>query len=148
MPKRGGRFVRAWAHNASAHAVLASVLGHHAASWVSVAGLVGVMGIATWRRADLWSAALACFFAEVLLSSTVHPWYLLWALAMLPLRFNTAFWTLSWTVTWSYAAWCEAIPWDLPVWLLMAIYAPVYTLLACQGAYWVWRRGFASSRPG
>ena len=142
----GQTFVDRWSHNGSVHALLAEWIGHDGASRVCLGLLAGVVGVAAWRGTDLWRAATACLFAEALLSSTVHPWYLLWPLVLIPIRFNAALWVLTMTVTWSYAAWRDDVPWQLPTWILVSAYAPVYALLAGWACHGAWRRisGLAS----
>ena len=136
----GRTFVDQWAHSGSIHTLLAGPLGHRGASWVSAGLLVGVMGVAAWRGAGPWTAALVAFFAAPLLSSTVHPWYLLWAMILLPLRFHPALWILTLTVTWNYAAWLNPDGWELPTRVAYWTYVPVYALLAWEAGRWCMHR--------
>ncbi len=89
--------------------------------------------------------------AMVLLSPTAHPWYLLWALVLVPMVPCAAVWLASLTLTWGYAAWGfrpgdDGGPgWGVSPWLMLAAYAPVYAAL-------LWRRvgvrGQGSGTPG
>jgi hypothetical protein len=63
--------------------------------------------------------------AALLVSSTVHPWYLLWPLALLPLRFSPATWVWSLTVPLSYVALVNPEGYHVPAWGLAAEYGPV-----------------------
>lgn len=143
----GRIFAGRWSHNGSIHALLTYLFGlvmtdgaaHAWASCVAVLLLLVVMAVVAWRGVDFWVAAVACLFAAPLLSSTVHPWYLLWAMTLLPLRFHAPLWLLTWTVTWSYAVWLDPA-WHLPTWIVVASYAPVYALLAGQVARGLTRR--------
>ena len=67
--------------------------------------------------------------APVLLSSTAHPWYLLWTLALIPIRFSPALWVFSLTVTLSYAAHLNPAEYQPPAWLVVIEYLPVYAVL-------------------
>jgi hypothetical protein len=69
-------------------------------------------------------------------STTVHPWYVLWALAFVPLvgrgMFVPAAWVLSLTVLLSYSAWAYlpaeggALRWAAPTWAVACAWLPVY----------------------
>jgi hypothetical protein len=139
------RFVSSWEHNSSAHALLSAYTGRQLASSVC-AGLLGAALMAAMvAGCDAWRVAMVYLFAAILLSTTAHPWYLLWALAFVPLRFSAALWMLSLTITWSYVAWRDVDPWQVSAWLRVAIYAPVYALIVVEVACW-WRR--RSTEPG
>lgn len=80
-----GTFARSWEFNAGAFDLLSRAPGGR-----TVAGIIGALGVVAvlawlWhRRAPLESAAFGLFLAVLLLSPVVHPWYLLWALTLLP----------------------------------------------------------------
>ena len=131
------RFVGAWEFNGSLHAMLTH-------SWwagfeplltklradallLAVVGLIVL--VCLWRDFDLWRSTMIFFFAALLLTSTAHPWYLLWVLAMLPVHFNRAAWVWSLTISWSYVVLRDVGQWDLPVWVGFAEYVPVYVML-------------------
>jgi hypothetical protein len=69
---------------------------HHAR--MVALGLTGAGGlaVAVWRR-PLEQRALAALTLTLLLSPTIHPWYLIWPLALVPLAPNTAI--LAWSAT-------------------------------------------------
>jgi hypothetical protein len=101
---------------------------------VVAAVIVGVW----WRTdGDTWKSARVVLTAMVLLSPAAHPWYLLWALALVPMGFGSAAWVASLTLSWGYAALAHVTPegaveWDVSPWLMVAAYAPVYATLAAQ----------------
>ena len=85
-----------------------------------------------WRGpASVWAQTRIMLVAMVLLSPAAHPWYLLWALALVPMSFGTAAWVASLTLPWGYYAWANVSPdgvveWGTPPWLMVAAWAPVY----------------------
>lgn len=106
-------FVEAWRFNGSLHPLLELAFG---SKWVAdvVLGvlLAAVLVAAMVFHRVPWRAATTYFFAMVCASSTAHPWYLLWALALMPVSWSAArtvvapaVWVASLTLPWSYAAW-------------------------------------------
>ena len=78
--------------------------------------LLALLVVATLRLKDLWRVALVYLALMVGLSSTVHPWYLLWALGVLPVAraaagawgpFTAAVWVAALALPWGYLAWLE-----------------------------------------
>lgn len=142
------RFVDAWAFNSSIHGPLLAVTGSKLAAAILTGGtLAAVLLFCTLRGRDLWRTGLAFLLAGLLLSSTAHPWYLLWALALVPLRFNGAAWVWSLTITWSYVALMRPT-FTVPPAVLAFEYAPVYAALAWALARRMHRRrsGHGASR--
>lgn len=132
-------FTELWSWNASVHAAATWALPDK--TWADAACgvlLVGVLIFVTLRARDAVEAAMIFFFAAFLLSSTAHPWYLLWALALLPLVASgpgglpgagAGVWVMSLTVGWSYAA--IGTPYfKPPAWVVWVEYVPVYAALA------------------
>jgi hypothetical protein len=131
------RFVGAWEFNSSIHAVLThswwqgmgALMAKPNADTLMVISLGVIVLVCLAKRFDAWRTAMVFFFAGLLLSTTAHPWYLLWALVLLPLRFNWALWVWSLTISWSYLVLRDAQAWDLPVWVGTIEYLPVYLIL-------------------
>ena len=119
------RFVEAWRFNGSLHPLLEAAAARWfegqpwdiaartklAADVISGLLLVAVLLASMLLHRVPWRAALTWFFALLCLSSTAHPWYLLWSLALLPVAWATgktlvapAVWVASLTLAWSYAA--------------------------------------------
>lgn len=134
------QFILAWEHNSSVHALLSATVGRQPASLLCAGLLCAVLIAALVAGCDVWRTTLIYMFAAILLSTTAHPWYLLWALAFVPLRFSAATWMLSLTITWSYAVWHDPQAWHVPAWLSVCIYAPVYGLIAVEVGRWWLRR--------
>lgn len=143
-------FTSGWVWNGSAHALLHAISGEKRVSdWLCGVALLVVLVAVTLRSRDVVSAAMLYLFAALLLSSTVHPWYLLWVLALLPLCPGgpgawaaPAVWVFSLTIGWSYAAILRD-DFHPPAWVVWLEYVPVYAALGWA----VWRlRGAASVR--
>lgn len=93
-------------------------------------GLCGLLGLAWWRRWPLERTVFAFFAAFFLFTPVLHPWYLLWIVALLPLRSSPAFLALSLSAplsyevllrfdgrgeTWSEALWVKALIFGAPL---------------------------------
>jgi len=83
-------------------------------------------------RLDLIAVTRTLLFAMVLLSTTAHPWYALWALALLPIAPSVSLWVASLTLTLGYAALAQPATWDIPVWTYIVAYIPVYVAVVCE----------------
>ena len=129
-------FMRKWTFNGSAHAIISFIVGQKIyADQIMAVLLIAILLMTTVVRVDLWSVAQIYLFAGVLLSSTAHPWYLLWAIALVPIRFDAAIWALSLTIGWSYVALLSK-DYSLPLGLRLVEYVPAYALIAIS----LWRR--------
>jgi len=107
-------------------------------------------------RLDSASAALAIMLAMLVFSTTVHPWYVLWALPFVPLTARGwiagAAWMLSLTILLNYAAWgyvitpTGALTWTAPTWSMAFGWLPVYAALLI-GIVRVIRRMLFRNKP-
>jgi len=132
-------FVNNWSFNASVYYLTVAVLGHPTmAKLLLAAVLTAILVLWSWRCHDLKQVAQIFFFALILLSSTVYPWYLLWALALIPLQFNHPLWVFSLVISFSYAVWCNPARWHVPLWAIIAQYLPVYSLIVLA-AWRLWQ---------
>jgi hypothetical protein len=90
--------------------------------------LAGALATIGWRVRDTETAVFASLAAVLLLSPTLHPWYLLWVLPFAARRRNSAFLYLSFAAPISYAL-LYPVP-GLPTKLVYAIeYVPFGALL-------------------
>ena len=118
-----------------------------------MAALVAVIAGVWWpsgrngRRDDVraWRDARIILTAMVLLSPAAHPWYLLWALALVPMTGGPALWVASLTLPWGYAALGHIEPdgtaaWDVSAWLLAVSWVPIFAALAVDVGYRLRRR--------
>jgi hypothetical protein len=130
-------FGRTWASNAGLFVVLENVFGAYGARAVAVTLLLALL-VNLWLRATpREDAAFAFVFATLLLSPVVHPWYLIWLVALHPLA------RVSSTITTAVLFWSLTIPsaylaipvyrttgqWSVPLSALLLQYVPVCGLL-------------------
>jgi hypothetical protein len=103
------------------------------------AALLGlVMVWASWRGGDLYRAAFAILGAYLLLTPTLHPWYLMWALPFLALFPAPAWLYLSGAIFLAYdvlSVYCSTGLWEERSWVLWAEFLPFYPLLLAQPLY-------------
>lgn len=93
---------------------------------------------ACWRFADPFQAAFAALGSYLLLSPTVHPWYLLWVLPFLALFPHPAWLFLSGSIFLAYEAlvgYSMSGIWMEHAWVKWVEYAPFYLLLALFPLY-------------
>lgn len=93
------------------------------------------------RRRDAWQATCGTLFALVMLTTTAHPWYLLWAFALVPMANRWPIWILSLTLPWGYAVLGDVAHWTVPAWIAVAAYAPVIAAIAASVVLHFLRRG-------
>ena len=164
MLETSRRFVGVWRFNGSIHPLVEAALGGPAvdsakpiADVICGGLLLIVLLLGTWFHRVPWRAAMTYFFGLICLSSTVHPWYLLWALALLPVAWaagttvvGPAVWVASLTLPWSYQSWLELASGgefqpSLAVWLMQWI--PIYMAVG-WGAFAACRQAAPrASRP-
>jgi hypothetical protein len=134
-----GAFTAQWQSNAGAFALLQQITGSRAAAGALAFAGVALVLASCWRAAArAEDAAFALIFATLLLSPVVHPWYLVWLLALLVIRPITApvslaalWWTFAVPV--AYAAlppYAATGIWQVPGWALLVQYVPLAVLLA------------------
>lgn len=127
-------FVSTWAYNSPLHTPLRWVTGSKSLTDLIMVGVVlAVVFRCMARGLDLWRTAGWVLFVLLWVSSTVHPWYLLWALPFVALRFNPAVWVWSLTISFSYAVLGDVAHWRLPIGVTVWEYAPV-----CAALGWSW----------
>jgi alpha-1,6-mannosyltransferase len=97
--------------------------------------LLGVVIMSIKAGHDLWQTTVLYLLTSLLLSSTVHPWYLLWVLILMPIRFSAMLWVFSVTVILSYTAHINAEKFQPDIWIVAVEYLLVYGAGAA-----LWRR--------
>ena len=137
-------YVQHWHFNAAAYSLLRVALqswDSHAyahARWLCTALFALVALGVQIRYRDPYRAAFATLGAYVLLSPTVHPWYLLWVLPFLALFPSPAWVLLSGLIFLAYEVQIgygsEGV-WREKPWVLWAQYAPFYLLLSTTACY-------------
>ncbi len=144
-------YARHWSANEGAFALIAALMGDPVQARVAAGVLVlAVVAYATWQGFSVERALLWIIGAGLLLSPTIHPWYVLWVLPMAALQANRPFLLLGglaflgyWglasyeaTGVWPQPAWAQAAMW-LPVWLMLlwsAVRRPIDRYPAAKSA--------------
>lgn len=94
--------------------------------------VLGVIAWATYRSMDAERALFWILGAGLMLSPTVHPWYVLWILPFVALRQNVPWLLLSGLVFLAYfglAPYRNTGVWPHPLWLRLVIWGPTCGLL-------------------
>lgn len=134
-------FFSRWHFNCSLQALAVAVTGSTTtANLIMAAGPLAVLGLCMALGLNPWHTATVFLFMGLLFSSTVYPWYLLWALAMVPIRFDPAVWVFSLTIAWSYSVLGHPTQWHVAPWVLALEYLPVYAVLGWQVIRWFRQR--------
>lgn len=147
-------YARHWEFNGPIYALIRPWFRDGDAPRLTLAlALVAALAVIAWRARTLSGAALASWIAFLLLSPTVYPWYLIPAVALLPLHPDPGLLVLSGTIALSYLP----LPvfrisgvWSLPSWIPWAEYALPAALWVAAGAAALRRRpaDAAVLRPG
>lgn len=96
------------------------------------ATVVAVVAWTTWRRFDPERALFWILGAGLLLSHTIHPWYVLWALPFAALRVSVPWLLLSALVFlgyWGLETYHATGLWPQPTWARVLLWAPVWSWL-------------------
>lgn len=136
-----GAYAGSWSFNGSIYPLLQAALGEGLARPVAVAAGAAVVGWAWLRRRDPAEVALWAGGAFVLLSPTVHPWYVGWAWVP-ALICGVRSWTvLATTAPLAYAVLATWDPatgaWQEMTWTRWAVYLPFLAAMALECA-WRW----------
>jgi hypothetical protein len=139
-----GIYARHWEFNSAAYHLLREVM----ASELSIrrilggAGLVAALLIA-WRVRSATFAAYACLVSFLLLSPTVFPWYVVPAVALLPLHPDWGMLVFSGLIPLSYLPlpdYRETGLWTLAPWVLWVEYGGLFAVWAVQLRARAWTR--------
>lgn len=113
--------------------VIESIVGDPLAARRAVGLLVvGVVGLTWWRRFDLERSLLWTLGAGMILTPTLHPWYVLWMLPMAALRSSLPWLALSGLAFIGYfglGAYQESGEWLQPTAARAALWLPFFGLL-------------------
>jgi len=140
------RFSLKWAHFGSVYEPMLTAIERVTPTWtndpqeqvarlVCVGLLALVVVVVWWRGRDAWRDSALIFLAMVLLSPTAHPWYLLWALTLLPMAPLPSVWVASLTLPWGYAVLGDTVDWKIAPWVFVVAYLPVYLALVAECMY-------------
>jgi hypothetical protein len=119
-------YARHWEFNGPLYALLRPLFQTGDPPRLILAGCLALATLATaWRARSLTGAALATWTAFLLFSPTVYPWYLVPAIALLPLHPSAGLLLFSGTVALVYAplaAYRATGMWRVPGWIMAAEY--------------------------
>lgn len=126
-----------WEFNAGVFALLSNLPGPgDLGRWIGAAVVVAVALLAALRRWGLGRTLYWTIGAGLLVSPTLHPWYVLWVLPFACLYRGTGWIVFSATVFLAYAGrgtYLATGSWPEPLWLRVLIHAPLLVLLARDG---------------
>jgi hypothetical protein len=119
-------------------------VGRNLSRYLLAGAALGGLCLSIWRSSEKLFRPVALYLLLMMLgTSTLHPWYVLWALVLMPLTFDAALWVLSGTIMVSYIAQHTRPDYTVPEVLKWVEFAPVYAL-AVLG----WLTGWGVTRPG
>jgi hypothetical protein len=131
-------FARTWESNGSAYTLFASFVSPEQARLVSATIIAATIAWLLHKRTEPSSAMLTVTLVTLLCSPVVHPWYLLWLIALLAVNAGlnsmaeraSLAWSitvvLAYTALGSYRAGAD---WKVADWAWWLQYVPVYALL-------------------
>ncbi len=132
-------YARDWRFMAGPFAVVDAALPGRWPPRLAVGALVvGIVGWTTARRFDPERALFWILGAGLLLTPTLHPWYVLWILPFAALRTSVPWILLSGLAFlgyWGLEAFRETGSWPQPLWLRIVLWSPPLALLV-RDALW------------
>jgi hypothetical protein len=133
-----GTYAERWEFNPGLFQLLVQSVGAGTTPRWLAGGVVLLVAVGgAWKR---WSVERTLFWtigAALLLSPTLHPWYVLWILPFACLLESGPWITLTGTVFLGYAgrdAFHATGVWPQPTWLALLVHAPVVVWLVAQAA--------------
>lgn len=129
-----GTYAEHWRFNEGAFLLLEALLPPGRPPRIAAALLV--LAVVAWTTLRRFGPERALFWilgTGLLLSPTVHPWYVLWALPFAALRVSRPWLLLSGLVFlgyWGLGSYQRTGIWPQPAWLGVLIWGPFYALLA------------------
>lgn len=126
MQQTASTFIEHWQFNSLIHGIAMQLTDDpRQARWIAGGVLMSVLLTAMRKRLTLVQTCCVYLFAALLCSSTVYPWYLLWALAFLPLCFSWGLWLLSLSIIAGYEVLGHQAQWRVPMWVWALTWLPV-----------------------
>lgn len=133
-----GTYAEHWRFMEGPFALLESVIpGSRGPRYAAAMIVLGVVGWTTLRRFRPERALFWILGAGMLLTPTLHPWYVLWMLPLAALRVSRP-WILmtglSFLGYYGLAGYQNTGTWDQPVWARLLLWLPVLALLIMEAA--------------
>lgn len=126
LQETASTFVEGWQFNSLIHGIAMQLTGDpRQARWLAGGLLMFTLITAMRKRVSLVTTCCIYLFASLLCSSTVYPWYLLWAMAFLPLCYSHGLWVFSLTIVISYEVLGHQDSWQVPMWVWLVTWLPV-----------------------
>ncbi|MAX26146.1 MAG: hypothetical protein CMJ19_16745 [Phycisphaeraceae bacterium] len=131
LMETGSAFVEGWQFNSLIHGITMQITPDaRQARWIAGGFLMYILITTMRKRCTLIETSCIYLFASLLCSSTVYPWYLLWALAFFPLCSSMGLWVLSLTIVVSYEVLGHQSAWQVPIWVWVVTWVPVLIAVA------------------
>ena len=137
-----------WRFNDGLYHVLAWIATPTAARFVAAAIVLVIIVRSARNRWDFERAAFWITGSILVLSPTLHPWYLLWMLPLIAVRPNPAWLYLSGSVFLAYyglGTYRASGVWPEPWWLKLTIHGPFLVLLLIDGWRGSWWQAAAEA---
>lgn len=131
-----GEYASRWEFNAGLFVVLRSAAGGDAARLAGGLVPAALAVVAAWRGWEVGRTLFWCLGAALVLSPTLHPWYLLWVLPFAALRGSPSWILWTGTIFLAYAgldAYRATGHWPEPPLLRGLVHLPFLALLAAGG---------------
>jgi len=126
-------FLYKWAFFGSVYEPLLSFTGDELWSRRICSGLLLIVWLVLLvRRSEPWRGSLVFLFVAALVSTTVWPWYLLWALVLFPIRPSASLWIATLTIPWGYVVLGDVVRWTVSPWVMWLTYVPIYAVLIVE----------------
>ena len=141
-------YARQWRFNDGLYHVLAWIATPTAARFVAAAIVLLIVMQSARNRWDLERAAFWITGSILILSPTLHPWYLLWMVPLIAIRPNPAWLYLSGSILLAYyglGTFRASGVWPEPWWLKLTIHGPFLILLLVHGWRGSWYQAAAEA---
>jgi len=142
-------YTRTWEANASVFYLLKRLLGDPQTAKVAIGLIILAIYIYTYRLiSDFEKAGFIVLGSYLILSPTLHPWYLLWIIPFLAINPNRAWLYLTMAAAAYYHVlidYFEKDLWEDQLWIKCLIYLPFFVLLISE--YLKKRRVSNASHP-
>jgi hypothetical protein len=126
-------YTRTWEANASVFYVLKALFGGAQTAKFTIGSIFIGIYIYTYRSiSDFETACFIVLGSFLILAPTLHPWYILWMIPFLMVRFNRAWLYLSMASTAYYHVLIDYFGkniWQAQLWIKCLIYIPFFVFL-------------------
>lgn len=132
-----GAYAARWKFNPGLYRILEAILGVGQGPRLAAGGIVAAVAVFSfWKDWSLTRSLLWILGTLLLLTPTLHPWYVLWILPLAAVRRSRGWLLLSGLVFlsyWHHDSYMATGIWPQPLWLSALVYLPPLALLAYDG---------------